>query len=479
MVCSFVEAQRPRFPSTEPMAPTNLSPGGRAPPPNMVPVYPTAPTSAAQPSTGYGGQVPSAAVPPQNYGAPAPNYGAPPQNYGTPSLNSQMFDPYAMQPNSGLYPQSGSTNPPSIFPGNPFNGSVTPANPSAYGSAAGSGVGGYGYPSPYSGGAPMQTIPTTPGYAPPELSYPSSIYPNSAPPALFPNGMMGGSSGVMPGNFGGFATAVGMPEAFRLIQGPRVRHTFLSGGDGPTELGSDDTDVSVALTWPNFLFSNQPLFIMPSFGLHLWDGPEDSARGLPGSAFDAFLAAGWQTDPNQLWGLELGAATGVFSDFDATSSKSIRVMGSALGKLRLTPTATLKLGAMALDRVKTNVIPAGGILWQPNPFTRMDIFFPSPKVSWFVTTLGTQDVWAYVSGEYGGGSWTIKRADGVEDEMDINDLRLIGGFEWGMPELVRAGRRTAFVEAGYVFEREIVYASDKDRPKELDDAFMFRAGIGY
>ena len=438
-------AQRPRFPSTAPIPSTNLAPA--QPPPNMVPV---------SPPTGSG------VFPQQGY--PQPGFQPPP------SLNMQTFDPYAPQINTGSLLQSPSgspsLSPPSIFSGNIFGGiGSTPASPSGYGTAP-----------PTYGGPGLSNISSNPGYAPPELSYPASVYPNSTPPALFPNGVLGGS-GVAQGNIGGFADAVGLPEAFRLIQGPRVRHTFISGGDGPDELGIDDTDVSVAVVLPNFLWSTQPLYILPSFGLHLWDGPVDPIRGLPGSAFDAFLAAGWQSDPNQIWGLELGIAAGVFSDFDAISSDSIRILGSALGKLRITPTATIKGGVMFVDRLRVGVIPAGGILWQPTPYSRFDIYFPNPKLSWYFASLGRHDVWAYAAGEFGGGSWTIKQANGVDSAVDINDLRLIGGFEWGLPELIRAGKRTAFIEAGYVFNRKLAYEDKTDHP--LSEAFMFRAGVGY
>jgi hypothetical protein len=324
----------------------------------------------------------------------------------------------------------------------------------------------------------MPLTPYPAGSILPETTYPSTIYPNSLPPALFPNGFLGGSN-VARGNFGGFADALRLPESFRFIQGPRLRHTYLSGGDGPQELGINDTDVSVALTFPNFFGSTQPLYILPSFGLHLWDGPAAPPADLPGAVYDAFLAAGWQSDPNQILGLELGLATGVFSDFDAVTSDSFRIMGSALGKLRITPTATLKLGAMYVDRIHTKLIPAGGILWQPTPYSRFDIYFPFPKASIYMTTLGTYDVWAYIAGEWGGGNWSIHRANGAKDSVDMYDLRLIGGFEWGVSDALRAGRRIGFTEFGWVFNREIQYKNFPSHDLELDDAFMVRVGIGY
>ncbi len=284
----------------------------------------------------------------------------------------------------------------------------------------------------------------------------------------------------MPGGFGGYADALGMPEAIRLIQGPRLRQAWISGGEGPDEVGVDDTDASVAITYPNFLWSTQPLYILPSFGLHLFDGPAGPPNDLPPAVYDAFIGAGWQSDPNQIFGAELGVATGVFTDFDTISTDSIRILGSGFGKVRITPTATLKVGVMYIDRNDIKIIPAGGLLWQPSPFTRFDIFFPSPKLARYLTTLGTQDIWGYVAGEYGGGTWTIERANGNEDSFDLNDFRVLVGLEWGLSEMLRSGKRIGFVEGGFVFERKLLYRSDPTQNGvDLNEAFIVRAGIGY
>lgn len=455
--------QRARFPSTDPMPPSNLGGQALTPYPNMVPLGQTA-QAPAYPQQGY---------PSTSYPAPAPAFTPPRANLGVPSLNT--FDPYATQPPAGgsLLPSNSSSAPPALFPNSPLNRSI-------FGSGAVAGTP-TGYPSAYGSGSTLPPVSPSPGYAPPEALYPSAVYPNSTPPALFPNGYLGAGSGVVPGNLGGYTDALGMPEAFRLIQGPRLRQTYVSGGDGTDEVGIDDTETSVAVTIPSFLWSTQPLYILPSFGLHLFDGPESPLFGadLPAAVYDAFVAAGWQSDPNQIFGAELGIATGVFTDFDTISSDSLRIMGSGLAKVRITPTATLKVGAMYIDRNNVKLIPAGGLLWQPTPYTRFDIFFPSPKAARYLTTLGTQDIWGYVSGEYGGGTWTIERANGDKDSIDLNDFRVMLGLEWGLSELLRSGKRIGFVEGGYIFERELKYKLNPGDDIDLKEAFMVRAGIGY
>ena len=314
------------------------------------------------------------------------------------------------------------------------------------------------YAQPYSGG--FQPAP----------QFPSSVYPQSSPTTLFPEGIFSG---------GAFATPPAIADTFRLFQGPRLRHTFILSSDDPHDLQTNTTDVSAVFALPNFLYSTQPLYIVPSFSLQLWDGPAGLNADLPSRAYGAFLDIGWFSDPNQMVSTELGVRVGVFTDFDTYNSDSIRVLGKGLFAFRTTPTSTFKLGVYYLDRNDIKIVPAVGFLCQPNPFTRYDIFFPQPKLAKYWRTIGTQDVWWYLAGDYGGGSWTIKRANQTEDSIDINEIQALVGIEWGRSDLLRMGRRTAFFELGYAFEREVEYRFNGQDNFKPDDGILFRLGIGY
>ena len=417
--------------------------------------------------------------------------------YPTTPQGSQGFDPYSSQ-------QTGA-----------FGGfqPVLPPTGSFGGAAYG------GYPTQTYSGAPpvlpgagqsgvMGTFPSTaPNYNQPGIypnSSPNSLYPGSYPAPGQPTGgtsWFGGPTPVpgypstaqnyngnlQPGYAGGwnpqgsvFNGNVGYPEFIRLFQGLRFRHTYLYGNDDADALTINDSDVSVAFAFPNFLFSTQPIYLMPSFSLHSWGGPKTAmGADLPALAYSAFLDTGWQTDPRRIMGAELGVRVGVFSDFDTFTSDSLRVMGRGIGRVRITPRATLKLGVLYLDRNRVKLLPAGGLLWQPNPQTRFDLFFPEPKLAHYLSTIGATDSWWYVGGYYGGGAWTVTRRDNSEQSIDINDIRIVLGFEWGRNDQLREGRRKAFLEIGYVFERELLYdltPADNIRPQ---DTFMIRAGLGY
>ena len=494
-----VLAQRTRFPSGQatPVQPAVSSGGPEIPQTNLVPISPPSrPPTMINPQTpiGPGSQI-RAPVPADPYATTNP-YGVP--GGQNPPGTSTLFDPYSRNaPGASLSPPTQPpVGPPPAIPGatpNDYpNGSLLgrvfsgPASAQVGPGYANPGPGyanpGPGYTNPGPGyGAPAYAPPAYAPAAPPvspygSPAYPSTIYPSPSPSTLFPGGLIAGGSYLNWGSPDNFS-------AYRLLQGPRLRHTYLAGGDEDDSLGINRTDVSVAFAFPNFLYSGQPIYVVPSFSLYLWDGPvsgggPDSAD-LPPSAYGAYMDFGWETDPNRIFGAELGLRVGAFSDFDTFSSDSIRVLGKGLLSFRLTPASTLKGGVYYVDRVDVQLIPAGGVLWQPNPSTRFDIFFPEPKFAHYWRTIGTKDVWWYLAGGYGVGAWTIERTDETTDSVAINDLRAVFGFEWGPGELLRTGRRTAFVEAGYVFQREVEYENSPSDDFTPDNTWMIRAGIGY
>jgi hypothetical protein len=297
-------------------------------------------------------------------------------------------------------------------------------------------------------GSPTGSFPT---YAPPP--------PAPTPQYLFP---------------GGLGAPFDLSQSIRFIQDLRLRHTYLGAGNDPNDVGINDTEAAVTFTLPNFLTTGQPLYVSPAFALHLWDGPSFLPADLPPSAYSAYLDFQWASDPNLQLGAELGFRLGVYSDFNTLNDRSLRIQGLGLGIARLTPSVTLKLGVMYLDRNNIKLLPAGGVLWTPTPQVRFDIFFPQPKLAAYLTTLGQYELWWYLAGEYGGGAWTIERASGTSDRIDINDIRVMAGLEWTGPRGL-----TGFVEGGFVFKRQVIYVVTPSDSFDPGDTFMVRAGIAF
>ena len=305
-----------------------------------------------------------------------------------------------------------------------------------------------------------------------------NAFPSQTPPVLFPE-----RGGAQPGLFG---SSDGMPnfsqwaEPFKFFQPPRFRYAWLFGHAGPRDLDQSEIDVSAGIALRNFLYSQQPILVYPSFSMQLWDGPDQRpGQDLPAQVYGGYLDALWNSDPKYPFGAEVGVRVGVFTDFDTITTDSIRIQGTGLGRINLTPTITIRAGVMYLDRVKVKLLPVGGILYQPSSQLKLDFYFPQPKMAMYMVTLGSYDIWGYLGGEYGGGSWTIRRPFPVpvSDRVDVNDIRVIVGFEWGMDADFKKGQRIGFVEAGWVLDREVIFAAGDSFT--LRDTAMIRAGINY
>jgi hypothetical protein len=158
-------------------------------------------------------------------------------------------------------------------------------------------------------------------------------------------------------------------------------------------------------------------------------------------------------------------------------------------RLNLTPTIAIKAGVDYINRADIKLLPAGGVLWTPNPQTRFDIYFPQPKLATYLTTLGNNEMWWYLGGEYGGGSWTanvLLDSDGngtyenqVYTLMDINDYRVFLGIELHRSGSSGIGQPRMFFEAGYVWNREVVLVAAPADSFSVSDTFMLRGGFAF
>lgn len=398
--------------------------------------------------------------------------GSPSTTLGTPS-----FDPYSTGPNAA-------SSPPSLL------GSPTTAAPSAVGQT------------------PFWNSPTVPqtNFGPTSPA-PNIVIPQGASPygtyqpqpgVLFPNGISSGVANSQAGQY------------LRLFQDVRISHTWLHGKRSDQEMTINDTEVGTTMNIPNFFFSGQPVRISPVFVFHAWDGPVSHpslpapplppapapptvAAGmfptdLPSRVYSTYLDFAWDPVITPQLGADLEASVGIYSDFNAIDKHSLRFRGTGLFVLGLTPTVAVKGGVTYLDRLDVKLLPAGGILWRPNPQTYFDIYFPKPKLAQYLYTVGNTDVWWYFTAEYGGGSWTVDRSQIVDDgvggftvasiggdrRVDINDIRAGLGLEW-----THQCGLTGFFEVAYVWDRELVFASGAPAKHKLKDTIMLRGGVTY
>lgn len=406
------------------------------------------PTSTAQLAQGSGayGQPPSTYAPqgstfaPPNATYPPPGnaYGAPGATYSAPATTSS---PFTSTP--GSY---GAMGPPPTF------------DPYASGEI----------------GAPSTAVPY--GFAPQQIvpQQTSPIYPNGV---STPFDWQQGSYGFQ-GNEG-FTI-----QAQRLFQELGVEHTWIAGDQGdPSDLDISRSEIYTTMAFPFPYFTQAPLLVTPGFAANFLGGPVgDPAppmmmpRGpdLPPRFYDAYLDLAWFPQFTQQIGAELGVRTGVWTDFDHLNDDSVRLLGRGLMKVSITPQLDILFGVVYLDRVEVKLLPAGGVYWRPTPEWDLYVVFPNPKIRKRFTTVGNSDWYYYFAGEYGGGSWTVDRV-GTADRIDINDLRASFGLEWETQTQIRG-----HIEAGYVFDREVIFA-DTGMPArfEPDDTFMVRGGVDF
>ena len=336
-------------------------------------------------------------------------------------------------------------------------------------------------------------FPTT-ASPPPSTWAPSAIggqpgYPgySTAAPSLMPTQ---GTAGPVPPPGGPAAPSTFQQtyqQTMHVFQGVRGSWAYLLGNGQGTSLGVNELDTTASFALPFFHNSpanlnHAPLIITPGFGLQLWDGPQTTPTtfvDLPPSTYDLFLDTAWNPQFTPLFGAELGIRVGVFTSWDTFVWESWRIMGRAIGTLRLTPTMQGKAGIIYLDRNLVKILPAVGVTWTPDANSRYDIFFPAPRASKRFATTAKHSWWGYLSGEYGGGAWTfnsaLPNATGTT-QYDYNDIRIALGAEF-VPNTV-TGLSGNF-EIGYVFYRQLYYPYAPQRYQDLDDTIMFRLGLGY
>jgi hypothetical protein len=320
-------------------------------------------------------------------------------------------------------------------------------------------------------GAPPPAVPYS--YTPPPVGAPAAAqpYPYGAPNQFAP---------PPPGGEGYTATAQ------RLLQELSAEATWLYGDQtDPNDLAITRFELSSTFAVPMMYNIETPLLITPGFAFNWLSGPlsnpADVPRGpdMPPRVYDAYLDLAWYPKVNQWLGAELGVRTGVWSDFDHVTSDSVRILGRGLASVSVSPNLDILFGVVYLDRVKIKILPAGGVYWRPTPEWDAYLVFPNPKVRKYWADVGNNKFYWYAAGEYGGGSWTVDRPaaganPSIGDQVDINDIRIIGGIEWETQTKIRG-----HAEVGYVWDRELVFRSGQPGEFGLDDTIMLRAGIDF
>lgn len=422
-------------------------------------------------------------------GGGGPGVFAPPATIGTPNFNpTPVFDPFRSSTQALPFSTRPSTNAANTAPSLSFPQNRLQVLPPAqqlpgFGvQQQGLGAGGFGLPQPNfgTGGLGLPNVGAG-GLGLPSVGTGGLGLPSVGTGGFgFPSFFSGfGNWFPRSGQSGQFFRRFREEYLPRLFERPRIRHTFLPGGNG-NELEIHDTEFATTLTLPRTFFSQQPVRITPGFIAHFWDGPETlgpfgTGFDLPEAAFSAFLTLEHISNPQRNAGIESNFTVGIYSDYEHLDSDSLRITGVGLGWIRLNESNLLKFGAEYFDRIDLKLLPAFGLFIRPTQDLQIDLYFPRPRIAQRIPNFRSLETWVYAAGEIGGGNWTVERIGGLDDRIDINDYRAILGIEG-----IGQGGVTRFAEIGYVFDRELVSdVAIPTRSLDLQDTIMIRLGVEF
>ena len=430
----------------------------------------------AEPSAGQRARFPTMI----QAGSQAPSYGAPTTGAGAVAqpgwTSAASAQPYPTYPTPGAATAPGTSPAPagvyppaSPAPGYGASQGTPPAAPPGYSPTPPT------FNPPTYGPAPLATPGPGPTFGNPVLPSPSWD-PYGAPgiqqPSLLPQDpYLQAPATTLPS----MAPITGMT---RFLQEIRLDYTWMDGQQNrANHFTFNNVEVTATFAFP-FLYSQQnPLLVTPGFSWYFLDGPADPVMGadMPPQVYDAFMDFEWNPQVTPWFGGELGFRIGAYSDFEKWDGRAIRYTGQGLALLTLSPSIQFKAGLVYLDRVRVQMLPAGGFVWTPNPDWRFDILFPNPRLSRRLAMVGPTEWWLYVRGEYGGDSWVVfRRSLGFVDQVDYNDIRVALGTEFH-----RRGGMSGLFEVGVAVDRELYPRSGAPGPYPLPETFFLRAGLAF
>jgi hypothetical protein len=246
--------------------------------------------------------------------------------------------------------------------------------------------------------------------------------------------------------------------------------TWLPDGNDPQDFGFAEIDTFASFALP-FPITAWPLVITPGFNMHMLGGPQNT--DLPARLYDTYLDFMWLPTFVNRYTLLLAVAPSYYSDFQTGNADAFRVTGKGLVIYDAVPDRLqLVAGVLYLGRDNLKLLPAGGAIWTPTDYLRLELIFPKPKAAVCINAGGFFQDWVYTTAEYGGNTYSVERASGAHDKVTLQDYRILLGAERKLN-----GGTGYSVEVGYVFGRRVTYLSGGGF--EPGDTILLRAGVVF
>jgi hypothetical protein len=254
------------------------------------------------------------------------------------------------------------------------------------------------------------------------------------------------------------------------FQGLQINSGWLDDG-GNDGLGISHVEAQLRSGLPLGSLDNI-LAISPSIRIDSLHGP--AMIDVPETLYETGVNFFWMRQLSPRWAARVMVAPMVRSDF-TTSEGAFRIFGLGLLAWQWIPDELeLSFGVVSLGRDDIPVLPAIGLVWTPTPQWRFDVVFPRPRIAYRLAKAGARsETWLYLSSALGGNTWAVSRTSGAVDELSLRDFRVLLGLEQ-----IRSGGKGYFVEAGWVFARELEYERE-NVSLEFDDCATVRAGVTF
>ncbi len=305
---------------------------------------------------------------------------------------------------------------------------------------------------------------------------------SSGSAVVMPEGTILEGENAVPLTLPGDSALDGLPPDHILVAPPQkisaYKNSFFQklslavdylGNDGdPADLGITEvqTFVQVGLPAP---IKEWPMLITTGFDLTNIQGP--TVTDLPPRLYLAYVDLMWLPQIVKGYTALISVVPSVFGDFEA---HQFRLTGKALLIVDCVPDKLQFVGGVLyLNRQNIRLLPAGGFIWTPTDWSRLELIFPKPKLGQRVNVGPGFEDWIYTTAEFGGNTWPIVRASGAHDLVTYIDYRILIGCERKLDG--GAGYR---LEAGYVFGRNISFSSGQGGFSP-QDTFMIRGGIAF
>ncbi|HVA46747.1 MAG TPA: hypothetical protein VNH11_10320 [Pirellulales bacterium] len=175
------------------------------------------------------------------------------------------------------------------------------------------------------------------------------------------------------------------------------------------------------------------------------------------------------------WNWQVGATPQIDADFRRSlDHNAYMVDGRFVLFYQARPDLRLAAGMAYWNRVHGILIPYGGLIWSPDDRWEFRLFFPQTRISRYYGNVAGKDVWTYATLGYQVQAWqvTIQDQSSAKTRMQMSDVQFLLGAS------AAAGKWTAFIEGGLIFDRRVLFRSHAP-PFTINDNLMLRVGALY